>query len=76
VEVEGANAVIDMKLVIADVSVLFDLFHIKALKDFFVLDFEICTTIFVFNEIVLEQQIDEFEVYTNSGQLKILELLP
>lgn len=75
-EVEGANAVIDMKLVIADVSVLFDLFHIKALKEFFELDFEICTTIYVFNEIVLQEQIDGFELYSNSGQLKILELLP
>ena len=62
-----------MKLVIADVSVLFDLFHIKALKEFFELDFEICTTIYVFNEIVLQEQIDGFELYTNSGQLKILE---
>lgn len=75
-EVEGANAANDMKLVIADVSVLFDLFHIKALKDFFALDFEICTTIYVFNEIVFQEQINEFELYTNSGQLKILDLLP
>ncbi len=35
-----------MKLVIADVSVLFDLFHIKVLSEFFDLDIEIFITLF------------------------------
>ena len=48
-----------MKLVITDVSVLFDLFHIKILSEFFALDFEIYITIFVYNEIVNQEQIKE-----------------
>ncbi len=41
-----------MRLVITDVSVLFDIYHIRALPEFFALDFEICTTDFVRNEIL------------------------
>lgn len=64
-----------MKLIITDVSVLFDLFHIKVLPEFFALDVEICTTIFVYNEIVQQQQIEEFEMFKRTQKLTILDLL-
>jgi predicted nucleic acid-binding protein len=65
-----------MKLIITDVSVLFDLFHIKVLPEFFALDVEICTTIFVYNEIVQKQQIEEFEMFKRTQKLTVLDLLP
>ena len=65
-----------MKLIITDVSVLFDLFHIKVLPEFFALDVEICTTIFVYNEIVQQQQIEEFEMFKRTQKLTVLDLLP
>lgn len=65
-----------MKLIITDVSVLFDLFHIKVLPEFFALDVEICTTIFVYNEIVQQEQIQEFETFKRTQKLTVLDLLP
>lgn len=65
-----------MKLIITDVSVLFDLFHIKVLPEFFELDVEICTTIFVYNEIVQQQQIEKFETFKRTQKLIVLDLLP
>ncbi len=65
-----------MKLIITDVSVLFDLFHIKVLPEFFALDVEICTTIFVYNEIVQQEQIQEFEIFKRTQKLTVLDLLP
>jgi predicted nucleic acid-binding protein len=65
-----------MKLIITDVSVLFDLFHIKILPEFFALDVEICITLFVYNEIVHEQQIEEFETFKRMQKLTVLDLLP
>jgi predicted nucleic acid-binding protein len=65
-----------MKLIITDVSVLFDLFHIKVLPEFFALDVEICTTIFVYNEIVHQEQIQEFETFKRTQKLTVLDLLP
>jgi len=41
-----------MKLIIIDVSVLFDLYQFKVLSEFFTLDWEISITIFVYNKIV------------------------
>ena len=52
-----------MKLVITDVSVLFDLFHIKILSEFFVYD-----------EIVNQEQIKEFEEFRQTGKLIVLDL--
>lgn len=65
-----------MKLIITDVSVLFDLYHIKVLPEFFALDVEICTTIFVYNEIVQQEQIQEFETFKRTQKLTVLDLLP
>lgn len=63
-----------MKLIITDVSVLFDLFHIKVLPEFFALNVEICTTAFVYNEIVLEEQIEEFEMFKRTQKLTVIDL--
>jgi predicted nucleic acid-binding protein len=65
-----------MKLIITDVSVLFDLYQIKVLPEFFALDVEICTTIFVYNEVVKQNQIEEFETFERTKKLNILDLLP
>ena len=65
-----------MKLIITDVSVLFDLIQIKVLPEFFALDVEICTTIFVYNEVVLQNQIVELETFKRTKKLNILDLLP
>lgn len=65
-----------MKLIITDVSVLFDLFHINVLPEFFALDVEICMTIFVYNEIVQQEQIQEFETFKRTQKLTVLDLLP
>jgi predicted nucleic acid-binding protein len=65
-----------MKLIITDVSVLFDLYQIKVLPEFFALDVEICTTIFVYNEVVKQNQIEEFETFKRTKKLNILDLLP
>jgi hypothetical protein len=64
-----------MKLVITDVSVLFDLFHIKVLSEFFALDIEIFITLFVYDEIVNQEQIKEFERFRQTGKLIVLDLL-
>jgi predicted nucleic acid-binding protein len=73
-EPPATNAIDGMKLIITDVSVLFDLFQINLLKEFFELDVEICTTIFVYNEIVSQEQLIEFEQFKLSKKLKVLEL--
>lgn len=63
-----------MKLIITDVSVLFDLFSIEVLPEFFALNVEICTTAYVYNEIVKDAQIVEFELYKRSKKLVIIDL--
>jgi predicted nucleic acid-binding protein len=63
-----------MKLIITDVSVLFDLFHLEILPEFFALKAEISTTSFVYNEIVIANQVVEFEVYKRSQKLNIIIL--
>lgn len=73
-ETSWTNAVDGMKLIITDVSVLFDLFHIKVLPEFFALNVEICTTAFVYNEIVLEEQIEEFEMFKRTQKLTVIDL--
>lgn len=65
-----------MRLVITDVSVFFDIYHIRALPEFFALDFEVCTTDFVRKEILQEEQREEFEIYIRSNQLMIIHLTP
>lgn len=65
-----------MRIVVTDVSVFFDLYHIRVLPEFFALDFEICTTDFVAKEILQDSQKDEFEIYIRSKQLTVIKLSP
>ena len=61
-----------MKVAITDVSVLFDLFNVGVLPEFFGLDLEIYTTDFIYNEILHSAEKNEFEIFVRSGQLKII----
>jgi predicted nucleic acid-binding protein len=61
-----------MKVAITDVSVLFDLFNVRILPEFFGLDIEIYTTDFIYNEILQSDEKNEFELFVRSGQLKII----
>jgi predicted nucleic acid-binding protein len=70
------NAVDGMRLIITDVSVLFDLFHLKVIPEFFALDMEICTTLFVYNEIVQLEQIEAFEIFKRTQKLSVFDVLP
>jgi predicted nucleic acid-binding protein len=61
-----------MKVAITDVSVLFDLFSVGVLPEFFGLDIEIYTTDFIYNEILQSDEKDEFELFVRGGQLRII----
>ncbi len=61
-----------MKVVVTDVSVLFDLFEVKVLQEFFALKWEIYTTDFVYNEIIQTDQKEAFETFRGNHRLKIL----
>jgi hypothetical protein len=52
-----------MKLIITDANVLFDIIDIDALPEFFALDFEICTTDFVVQEILESDQKEKIESF-------------
>ncbi len=61
-----------MKVALTDVSVLFDLFNVGVLPEFFGLDIEIFTTDFIYNEILQSDEKDEFELFVRGGQLRII----
>lgn len=63
-----------MKLIITDSSVFFDIIMIQALPEFFALDFEICTTDFVINEILESEQREQIEIFIRSHQLNVFNL--
>ena len=63
-----------MKLIITDISVLFDLYRLEILPEFFALKAEISTTSFVYNDIVLVNKVIEFEIYKRSQKLKVIML--
>jgi len=60
-----------MKLFITDTNVFFDLMNIEALPEFFGLDFEICTTDFVVNEILRLEQAEQIQNFIQSKQLSV-----
>jgi len=41
-----------MRIIVTDTNILFDVIKIGALPEFFSLDYEICTTVFVMQEIL------------------------
>ena len=57
-----------MKLLITDTNIFFDIISIGALPEFFSLDYEICTTVFVIEEILRSDQ--EMQLKYSSGQKK------
>ena len=60
-----------MKLFVTDTNVFFDLMNIEALPEFFGLDFEICTTDFVVNEILRLEQAEQIQNFIRSKQLMV-----
>jgi len=60
-----------MKLFITDTNVFFDLMNIETLPKFFGLDFEICTTDFVVNEILRLEQAEQIQNFIRSKQLTV-----
>ncbi|MBI1224738.1 MAG: hypothetical protein GC192_05840 [Bacteroidetes bacterium] len=60
-----------MKILVTDTNVFFDLMNIQALPEFFGLDFEICTTDFVVNEILRLEQAEQIKNFIRSKQLTV-----
>lgn len=63
-----------MKVLISDTNIFFDVMAIKALPEFFGLDYDICTTDFVLSEIKLSDQRDQIEFFIRSRKLTIFSL--
>lgn len=63
-----------MKVVITDVSVFFDLYTLQVLPEFFALDLDIHTTNFIYNEIIKEEQIEEFRLFERTKKLHIIKI--
>jgi rRNA-processing protein FCF1 len=63
-----------MKFIVADTNVFFDMMSIEVLPDFFGLDYEICTTDFVVNEIIRIDQAEQIQNFIRSKQLTVYKL--
>jgi rRNA-processing protein FCF1 len=63
-----------MKLIVTDTNVFFDMMSIEILPDFFGLDYEICTTDFVVNEIIRIDQAKQIQNFIRSKQLTVYKL--
>jgi predicted nucleic acid-binding protein len=62
-----------MKLIITDTNVLFDVIKIGALPEFFSLDYEICTTVFVIHEILPSPQKELVETFIRAKKLIVYD---
>jgi predicted nucleic acid-binding protein len=60
-----------MRLIITDTNVLFDLLKIGALPEFFSLDFEIGTTVFVIEEIKPAEQKEMVDAFIRARKLTV-----
>ncbi len=60
--IQRANAALNMKMIITDTNVFFDIISIDVLPEFFALDFEICTTDFVVKEILESTQKEQIDL--------------
>ena len=60
-----------MKIIITDTNVLFDVIKIGALPEFFSLDYEICTTVFVIQEILPSPQKEMVETFIRAKKLTV-----
>ncbi|MDO8366223.1 MAG: hypothetical protein Q7T20_05455 [Saprospiraceae bacterium] len=63
-----------MTIIITDTNVFIDLIQSGALRHFFQLNFEICTTDLVVEEVKVPEQQRQLEIYHASGHLKIIAL--
>ncbi|HAQ20070.1 MAG TPA: hypothetical protein DCR40_12700 [Prolixibacteraceae bacterium] len=63
-----------MKLIITDTNVFFDVISIGAMPEFFMLDFEICTTDFVIKEILESNQKEQIESFVRAKRLIVFKL--
>lgn len=63
-----------MKIIVTDTNVFFDMMSIEVLPDFFGLDYEICTTDFVVNEIIRIDQAEQIQNFIRSKQLTVYKL--
>jgi len=62
-----------MKIVITDTNILFDVIKIGALPEFFSLDYEICTTVFVMHEILPSPQKELIETFIRAKKLIVYD---
>jgi len=62
-----------MKLIITDTNVLFDVIKISALPEFFSLDYDICTTVFVIEEIKPSGQRELVDTFIRAKKLTVIE---
>jgi rRNA-processing protein FCF1 len=60
-----------MRIIITDTNVFFDIMDIEVLPDFFGLDFEICTTDFVVDEIKRFEQAEQIQNFIRSKKLTV-----
>ncbi len=60
--IQRTNAALNMKMIITDTNVFFDIISIDVLPEFFALDFEICTTDFVVKEILESTQKEQIDL--------------
>jgi len=67
---------IDMKMIIIDTNVFFDIIGIGVLSEFFSLDFEICTTAFVIKEIIESDQKAEIELFIRANKVTVFRFSP
>jgi len=60
-----------MRIIITDTNVLFDIIKIEGLPEFFSMDYEICTTVFVIQEILPLPQREVLETFIRAKKLTI-----
>jgi len=60
-----------MKLIITDTNILFDVIKIGVLPEFFSLDFDICTTVFVIEEIKPPDQRELVKAFIRAKKLTV-----
>lgn len=74
-EIQGTNATDGMKLIITDTNVFFDIISIGAFPEFFALNFDVCTTDFVIDEILRSNQREQIESFIRAKKLTVFKLM-
>ena len=62
-----------MRIIVTDTNILFDVIKIGALPEFFSLDYTICTTVFVMQEILPSPQREMVETFIRAKKLTVFE---